>query len=673
MSNSIFAVNIKKDNLLGYVFVPYFLSKTNKHYYTKNKLITVVDIENKSFLFSDWMIEIIEISHSLSYAELNKRFNIKNTKVSFQVFIDTIDKKIFNFINAYIEKEQIVITQIIKNNKPLLFIIPDRNSNIYDDNFIHIAKETVRAKMMFEKKTDTLHYNLQVFHNKTPIDLHDDSIKILGNKSPILIHKNNMFWFEKKEFNGNKLKPFLTKSEIIVPAKLESVFFEKFIKPSIHNFNCNVKGFKLHELKRNPQVELYIEKTIFGDFIFTPYFLYRTYKIPYYSKQKSFVDVIKKNGKYALENMQRDYTVENAYLEKLKSVGLNKNNKHFTLDKTTKDKYDFFEQIRKIIPHLQQKGFKIINQLFVKEVSYNSPKLKYTSHQKQDWFDLNIRVQFGEFQIDFIQLRNHILNHINEYELPDGTIAIIPNAWFSQLSAFAKRTKGENQTSILKTHLKLLENNTIIQPDKKIEKSIRKFELNKDVHLPKNCIATLRDYQKTGYQWLYQLTQHQFGVCLADDMGLGKTLQVITLLQQYFETHSKPSKTDNFKKKNDHTSNFQLSLFDEVLTVNQNDKNNLEKSSELLYKSALLVVPKSMIFNWIVELQKFAPELTYSIYHTLDREQNLKYVIHQKNIIITTYGVVRRDIDLLKNQQFSYLILDESQQLKIQIQKLIRQ
>ncbi|MCD6542965.1 MAG: DEAD/DEAH box helicase, partial [Flavobacteriaceae bacterium] len=284
--------------------------------------------------------------------------------------------------------------------------------------------------------------------------------------------------------------------------------------------------------------------------------------------------------------------------------------------------------------------------------------------QKQDWFDLYIRVQFGEFEIDFIQLKNHILNHINEYELPDGTIAIIPSNWFSELYIFAKRTNQNKQTSILKTHLKILEKNKIIEPDKELEKSIKAFKVKKEVDLPNNSIAKLRDYQKIGYQWLYHLTQHQFGVCLADDMGLGKTLQVITLLQQYFETHSKPSNTDHSKKKNGDTSNFQLSLFDEVLSVNQNDKNNLEKSSEPLFKSVLLVVPKSLIFNWIIELQKFAPELTYSIYHTLDREQNLKYVLHKKNIIITTYGVIRRDIDLLRNQQFSYLILDESQAIK---------
>ncbi len=659
MPNSLFAINIKKDNLLSYTFVPYFLSRSNKEYYTKNKLITLLDIENQSFYFSDWMIKVIRSSHSLSYAELNKRFNKKYSKISFPSFIETANKETSSFIKSFIEKKNLEIAQIIKKNEPLLFIIADRNSNIYDKNIIHISGKTAKIKLIFEKKTETLHYRLQVLHNKNQIELHDESIKILSNNSPAIIYKNSMFWFENKEFNGNKLKPFLTKSEIIVPAKLESDFFEKFIKPSVRNFNCKVTGFKLNEINIKPKAELRIEKTIFGDFIFIPFFLYQTYKIPFSSKQKSFVSVTENSGKYALESIQRDYSIENVYLEELKSVGLINKDNHFKLDTIAKNKYEFSEQIGELVPELQHKGFKIVNHLFAKEVSYNKAKLSYKTQLKQDWFDLYIKVQFGDIEIDFIKLKDHILHNIHEYELPDGTIAIIPDSWFSELYTFAKRTNRNNQTSILKTHLKILEKNEILKPDKELEKSIKAFEVKKEVSLPKNSIAKLREYQKTGYQWLYHLTQHQFGVCLADDMGLGKTLQVITLLQQYFETHSKPSNTNHSKKKNGDTSNFQLSLFDEVLSVKENEKN-----SELLFKSALLVVPKSLIFNWIVELQKFAPELTYSIYHTLDREQNLKYVIHQKNIIITTYGVVRRDIDLLKNQQFSYLILDESQAIK---------
>ncbi len=666
MPNSIFAVNIKKDKLLGNVFLPFFIYKDNEKYFKKSKLVTFTDIETQNFSFSDWVVKIIKISHSITYAELNKRFNKKHGKITFPVFLKTTDEKTSYFIKSFIEKKQIAISQIIKEKKPLLFILADRDRHIYNENIINISYELAEVEMEFEKKVDTLHYRLKVYHNKNLIDLSDNSFKILSNNSPSAIYKNNIFWFEKKEFNGNKLKPFLTKSEIVIPAKLESVFFEKFIKPSVKNFDCQIKGFKLHNIAVKPQAEIRIEKTIFGDFIFTPIFVYRTYKIPYYSKQKSFVGVIEKNGKYALKSIQRDITLENTYLEKLKLVGLNRNDKYFTLDKTTKDKYEFFEQIRKIIPHLQQKDFKIINQLFVKEVSYNSPKLNYQSHQKQDWFDLNIRVQFGEIEIDFIQLKNHILNHICEYELPDGTIAIIPNAWFSKLAVFAKRTKGKNQTSIPKTHIKLLENNEILKPDKVIEKSIKEFEVQNEISLPKNSIAKLRDYQKTGYQWLYHLTQHQFGVCLADDMGLGKTLQVITLLQQYFETHPETDSNINSdnNKVNNLTPDIQLSLFNKDFSNDHYEKKKLNKDNNSVYKSVLLVVPKSLIFNWINELEKFAPELTYSIYHNIDREENLKYTLHKKNIIITTYGVIRKDIDLLKNEQFSYLILDESQAIK---------
>ena len=395
--------------------------------------------------------------------------------------------------------------------------------------------------------------------------------------------------------------------------------------------------------------------------------MYHTYKINFSSKQNSFVDVIEKNEKYALESIQRNYTIENEFIEKLISQGLKNKGDFFIFDEAANDKYVFFERIRNLVPRLHQKGFKIINHLFAKEVSYSNPKLSYKTQQKQDWFDLYIKIQFGVFEIEFIQLKNHILNHIHEFELPDGTIAIIPETWFSELHAFAKRTKGKNQTFIQKTHLKLLDKNTILKPDEKIKKSIDEFEIKKKISLPKNSIAKLREYQKTGYQWLYHLTQHQFGVCLADDMGLGKTLQVITLLQQYFGTHPETDHHYNYENNKTKiiTPKIQLSLFNEDLSIDHNeDKRKLNNDNKSIYKSVLLVVPKSLIFNWINELEKFAPELTYSIYHNVNRKENLKYILHKKNIIITTYGVIRKDIELLKKEQFSYLILDESHAIK---------
>ncbi|RUA11978.1 MAG: hypothetical protein DSY82_02450 [Flavobacteriia bacterium] len=664
MPKLIFSINIKKDKLFGYVFVPYFLSEKDKEFYTINKRITLSDIENQNFSFEEWMIKVINISHSLSYAELNKRFNKKNKKFSFDAFFNNTDKENVFFINSFIEKKKLDIVQILKKKEPLLFTVTDRNSNIHSENLIDISHETAKVKMIFEKKTDTLHYKIQVSHNDKPIDLQDGNIKIISNHSPSVIYKNSMFWFEKKEFNGNKLNPFLKKSEIIVPTKLESIFFEKFIKPSVRNFNCEVKGFKLHEITVKPKAELRIEKTIFGDFIFTPYFIYQTNKIVFYSKQRSFVEVIENNGNYALKSIQRNYTIESFYLDELESSGLIETDKHFKFVKKAIDKYEFSEQTRELLYRLQQKGFKIINYLFAKEVSYSNVSLSYQTSQKQDWFDLYIKVQFGDFEIDFLQLKDHILTKNYEYELPDGTIAIIPEVWFSELNSLAKRTNKNNQTSIRKTHLQILENNKTLKSDAEITKRINAFKVKEEVSLPKKSIAKLRDYQIKGYQWLYQLTQHQFGVCLADDMGLGKTLQVITLLQKYFEKHKISGEIQHSKLKSIPVTNFQYSLFDEGLSLNSDNKNNVNKSNESTFQSVLLVVPKSLIYNWIVELKKFAPELTYSVYHTSNRDGNLKNAIHQKNIIITTYGVVRMDIEQLKDYQFSYLVLDESQAIK---------
>jgi SNF2 family DNA or RNA helicase len=665
MQNLIFAVHIKPDGLLGNVFLPFFIVKKNEKYYEKNKLILVSDIKNSNYSFSDWMTIIIKKSHLLRYAELNKRFNKRHLRTTFSEFLESTDEKNSHFIRSFIEKKNIEIAQIIKNNEPFLFILKDRDKHVYNENIIHISHEPAEVEMEFEKKSETLHYRLKVIQNKQLVDLTHNSLLLLSNISPSIVYKNKLFWFENDKFNGNKLKPFLSKTEVVIPSKLESVFFEKFIKPSVRNFNCIVKGFKLYEIELKPKAELRIEKTIFGDFIFTPFFIYKTYKIQFLSKQKSFVTVIEKNGNYGLESIDRDYNSENFFLDELHSLGLKKENNAYILDIFSKNKYNFIEQIRELIPKLQQTGFKIINNLFANEVSYNTPELSYTSSRKQDWFDLYITVRFGKFEIEFIELKNHILNHIEEFELPDGTIAIIPEAWFSKLYSFAKRTKGENQTSILKTHVKIFDDNSIILPDEAIEKSIDEFEIKKKVKLPKKSIAKLRGYQKTGYQWMYQLTQHQFGVCLADDMGLGKTLQVITLLQKYFENHTVPTvQPDSTLNKAQSTpAKIQLSLFD-ILPEDKKSITSSEKGNEPSYKSVLLVVPKSLIYNWVIELEKFAPELSYSIYHSIDRQQNLKDTLHKKNIIITTYGVVRKDIELLKNEQFSYVILDESQVIK---------
>jgi len=129
--------------------------------------------------------------------------------------------------------------------------------------------------------------------------------------------------------------------------------------------------------------------------------------------------------------------------------------------------------------------------------------------------------------------------------------------------------------------------------------------------------AKLRNYQKEGVKWINYLYENNFGGCLADDMGLGKTLQTITMLTRVY----KGSKTE----------------------------------------ASLIVMPRSLLFNWQDELHKFAPQLTYAIYY--GQQRNLEEAMKQQ-LVLTTYALVRNDIEQFRKKQFHYIILDESQNIK---------
>ena len=131
--------------------------------------------------------------------------------------------------------------------------------------------------------------------------------------------------------------------------------------------------------------------------------------------------------------------------------------------------------------------------------------------------------------------------------------------------------------------------------------------------------AKLRNYQKEGVKWINYLYDNHFGGCLADDMGLGKTLQTITML----------------------------------VKVYSKEKGTLH--------SSLIIMPRSLLFNWQDELKKFAPQLTYYTYYGAQRD--LKEAM-TKQLILTTYALVRNDIEQFREQQFHYIILDESQNIK---------
>jgi non-specific serine/threonine protein kinase len=163
---------------------------------------------------------------------------------------------------------------------------------------------------------------------------------------------------------------------------------------------------------------------------------------------------------------------------------------------------------------------------------------------------------------------------------------------------------------------------TLPPEDEAIIQQLTHFERIEMPPLPQKLLVTLRPYQQSGYAWFAFLYRHRFGACLADDMGLGKTLQAISLMAAIKEGA--------------------------IPSVPREDTPHL------------VVLPPSLLFNWEQEISKFYPALRVHMYVGADR------TLPRENcdVILTTYGLVRRDIALLEKQMFHLIVFDEAQAVK---------
>ena len=196
---------------------------------------------------------------------------------------------------------------------------------------------------------------------------------------------------------------------------------------------------------------------------------------------------------------------------------------------------------------------------------------------------------------------------------------------------FKELEKGEVKLPIYRSLYldRMLENikGTVITKNENYKELVSKVEnkeLNEEINLPKNLNASLRSYQKVGYKWLKVLENYGFGGILADDMGLGKTIQLLAVILDYIQNEKKP-------------------------------------------KPSVVVCPSSLSLNWQNEIKKFTPDLTSLVIHgnADERKKQLKR-IPKYNIVITSYDLLKRDIETYKelNYEFKFIIADEAQYIK---------
>lgn len=245
-----------------------------------------------------------------------------------------------------------------------------------------------------------------------------------------------------------------------------------------------------------------------------------------------------------------------------------------------------------------------------------------------NWFNAEVNVKFGNQKASLKQLHKSIRNKNKFVQLDDGTNGILPEEWMKKLHRYFQ--SGEIYDELLRlpksnfSEIKNLFEQEVLSKEVTEEIDIynKAFFQNQNIpetEVPAELNATLRDYQKQGLDWLNHLDNFNFGGCLADDMGLGKTLQIIAFILSQNKKHSE--------------------------------------------NTNLVVVPTSLLFNWQAEVEKFAPSLRIFTHYGANRIKNTKHFA-ENEIILTTYGMMLSDIRFLKEFNFNYIFLDESQAIK---------
>lgn len=151
------------------------------------------------------------------------------------------------------------------------------------------------------------------------------------------------------------------------------------------------------------------------------------------------------------------------------------------------------------------------------------------------------------------------------------------------------------------------------------------------IPIPANVTASLREYQRRGVDWMYWMARQGLGAVLADDMGLGKTLQLL------------------------------------ALEAAEREPTTAESAGQVgKVGPSLVIAPTSVVGNWAREAKKFTPHLKILVHHGTERKKDQEFLgtVTDYDIVITSYGVASRDYQLLGQQHWHRVTLDEAQHIK---------
>lgn len=332
----------------------------------------------------------------------------------------------------------------------------------------------------------------------------------------------------------------------------------------------------------------------------------------------------------------RQHDQEQRVMRVIEFAGFKYNGEELYLDSELEVFSFLYEQLPDIEDEVEVYLTQAVKNLLFEEVEFPTINVDYDSEQNY----LEVNFDIGDIdQEEISQLLQSVIEKKRYYRLPNGSFVPLQDESLTQMTHLLqdldlKPRDVESGSVQLPSYRGLQLEDAVSQGmKKKYNEAFQqliddiKTPSQATIPLPEGLNADLRDYQKTGFQWLSSLSRYGFGGILADDMGLGKTLQSIAFLLSQREKYPEA-------------------------------------------KPALVVSPASLVYNWQAEFEKFAPTMNVKIINgTAAERKKLLEELEGIDVAITSYPLLRQDSEAYEELQFSTLILDEAQAIKNHLTK----
>lgn len=572
--------------------------------------------------FSEQDKALIQQARKLQQSEINKYLN-RNSP--FSGYWENI---IRDENDDFPEETKILIAEFVQ---PKLKRILDLNEGrpFY---YLPAGKKFITQNLEhldFSKDEPVMEFNIIASGNEKLMEsmviVEQEKVKLSENQwssNLLFLHDQTVYLWNKPE---HVLVAEKFRNTLHIPDKEWPVLLKDMVIPLSNEFKISFDSSLIKETKEGqPEISvMLIEK---GDYLlFQPVFSYKGFNVK--AEDKDTI-IVPDDDKVVM--VKRNKEAENEFIAKLGSLHsqfINQSqNKNLVLKGADVLKNNWFFLF---VDAMKEMKVPVYGFEALKNFRFNTAKPSTRIHLSSgmDWFDAKVELTFGEQHIGISEIQKALSNKQSFVQLNDGTLGILPDEWIRKYSLLFKVGEGKNnQLRLSKFHLSVIddlydqrdEQELSFELDEKYER-LRNFKSIPEVAVPAELENRLRPYQLSGLHWLNYLNTVGWGGILADDMGLGKTVQALAMLRHYFEENG--------------------SL------------------------RALVVCPTTLIYNWENEIKKFTPSLKWKIHHGNTRSKR-KEELGDEDILITTYGTLRSDVQLLMRVPFDYVVLDESQAIK---------